>query len=967
MGDDYGSTTINGLETDSIEAQVLSSSAHHHLIDTYAGEQSAIDTLASDVMASAPVIRIHGIGSDASSDASDTTSNSGSDVSDTTSETASIHEVADFHPEHDIVYISSPDTVDAVGSAISDGQHQEELIEHDDEYTHHVRFQIHDGLEQVTLDLQNVVSDAQLQSPSRLGPLINSHMHSQLATTTDALSSPIQPSIFVEDAAEMRTLSMSQQPVQQSILQGIDSDVNRGEQSFTHMIGNSVATQIVQEYGLDVNALLTDSNSAPTTEAHAMNLEDPSGMRASILTSQGESDFQPSGRRNLKRRAIDTNNLASTNDVHAMVPIEQATECTICMEGCSNFGPHRIVAFKCGHLFGQSCILRWMEQTHKGKKPACPTCKKTISKQSMIPIFTKNVVAVDTVELDTALLESSNYKKENQALQIRNQELQNEVAQLYLLRDAYKRNSDIARGELLKHMGELERLKNENIELLAMRSKLGMTVSSCSELLGDIDASPSMTISPPTILELPSERSTARTIQISAKYNILFVSLKNIPTGSHGILKINLLNTTSRQFYSVHSDTIRDFKVSDDNHTLILSTSQDKTLKLSSFESCVVIQSFALSSPGQSCCFDSQTPTVVYVGTAGNEILQFDTRSTQTGILRRIAIPIRRGRGIHSLHCNTMVSPISNAESTDSKLQRSSLSISHSTQKQQHQQPTFLSGGTFTEIFSIPLIRNDPQTLSQSTTGIRQIDITTQSAPPVFGECGIGDMSSDPTHPDDNSAVCTCMVYNAETQTWAASLRPSSGGTMYRIGQATECDSGSTVVSEEAIECIPAAPMSCIKYGSWRELRVPDSQRSMTKIHLFQLSFGESGIDLPATVAESTGLASGSASRSAHTPFVLHTATARNGHRGIHESPPYGALQNPTSLMLAVGNEVKGELSLWEAASNAVSEPWRTLKLAQPGCSIMDITSVYMKDGTLMLATLCEQKVFMWNLHTSRK
>ncbi|KAJ1337010.1 hypothetical protein BSLG_006770 [Batrachochytrium salamandrivorans] len=687
------------------------------------------------------------------------------------------------------------------------------------------------------------------------------------------------------------------------------------------MIGNSVATQIVQEYGLDVNALLTDSNSAPTTEAHAMNLEDPSGMRASILTSQGESDFQPSGRRNLKRRAIDTNNLTSTNDVHAMVPIEQATECTICMEGCSNFGPHRIVAFKCGHLFGQSCILRWMEQTHKGKKPACPTCKKTISKQSMIPIFTKNVVAVDTVELDTALLESSNYKKENQALQIRNQELQNEVAQLYLLRDAYKRNSDIARGELLKHMGELERLKNENIELLAMKSKLGITMSSCSELLGDIDASPSMTISPPTILELPSERSTARTIQISAKYNILFVSLKNIPTGSHGILKINLLNTTSRQFYSVHSDTIRDFKVSDDNHTLILSTSQDKTLKLSSFESCVVIQSFALSSPGQSCCFDSQTPTVVYVGTAGNEILQFDTRSTQTGILRRIAIPIRRGRGIHSLHCNTMVSPISNAESTDSKLQRSSSSISHSTQKQQHQQPTFLSG----------------------------------------------DMSSDPTHPDDNSAVCTCMVYNAETQTWAASLRPSSGGTMYRIGQATECDSGSTVVSEEAIECIPAAPMSCIKYGSWRELRVPDSQRSMTKIHLFQLSFGESGIDLPATVAESTGLASGSASRSAHTPFVLHTATARNGHRGIHESPPYGALQNPTSLMLAVGNEVKGELSLWEAASNAVSEPWRTLKLAQPGCSIMDIKSVYMKDGTLMLATLCEQKVFMWNLHTSRK
>ncbi|KAH6579789.1 hypothetical protein BASA61_010024 [Batrachochytrium salamandrivorans] len=145
-------------------------------------------------------------------------------------------------------------------------------------------------------------------------------------------------------------------------------------------------------------------------------------------------------------------------------------------------------------------------------------------------------------------------------------------------------------------------------------------------------------------------------------------------------------------------------------------------------------------------------------------------------------------------------------------------------------------------------------------------------------------MSSDPTHPDDNSAVCTCMVYMRKNPTWAASLRPSSGGTMYRIGQATECDRGSTVVSEEAMTAYQHAPMSCIKYGSWRSF-CPDSQRSMTTDSSLSIVVWRKWHDLPATVAESTGLASGSASRSAHTHFVLHTATHRNGHRGIHESP----------------------------------------------------------------------------------
>lgn len=38
----------------------------------------------------------------------------------------------------------------------------------------------------------------------------------------------------------------------------------------------------------------------------------------------------------------------------------QPTECTICIDACTLSGPHRLVALKCGHLFGKLCIERWV-------------------------------------------------------------------------------------------------------------------------------------------------------------------------------------------------------------------------------------------------------------------------------------------------------------------------------------------------------------------------------------------------------------------------------------------------------------------------------------------------------------------------------------------------------------------------------------------------------------------------------
>jgi hypothetical protein len=55
--------------------------------------------------------------------------------------------------------------------------------------------------------------------------------------------------------------------------------------------------------------------------------------------------------------------------------------CSICFEPWTNSGIHRLVCLKCGHLFGEGCIDRWVKSN-----PKCPQCNRP-SKRTGILIF----------------------------------------------------------------------------------------------------------------------------------------------------------------------------------------------------------------------------------------------------------------------------------------------------------------------------------------------------------------------------------------------------------------------------------------------------------------------------------------------------------------------------------------------------------------------------------------------------
>eukprot|EP01134_Creolimax_fragrantissima_P004943 CFRG4943T1 len=80
--------------------------------------------------------------------------------------------------------------------------------------------------------------------------------------------------------------------------------------------------------------------------------------------------------------------------------------CSICMEYWTGSGEHRLVVTKCGHLFGQKCIEKWLRKDDKKKdgKPgqgSCPSCGTMSNARDLRVVFAPHLIsAVDITNVD---------------------------------------------------------------------------------------------------------------------------------------------------------------------------------------------------------------------------------------------------------------------------------------------------------------------------------------------------------------------------------------------------------------------------------------------------------------------------------------------------------------------------------------------------------------------------------------
>jgi len=338
---------------------------------------------------------------------------------------------------------------------------------------------------------------------------------------------------------------------------------------------------------------------------------------------------------NRRRRRVDDDNeedleseppaRKSKQDAGGFIPQEEAKEtlddeedgqvCPVCFDAWSNSGSHRVVSLKCGHLFGQSCIERWIHSGGKGAR--CPQCNESTQKRDVRPIYVRNLKAIDTTERDRALGALEQEKEIHRRLQLEYHKVQLQLT---------SKEQDIIR------------LQQELQQCRAALSGACLAASGQGAELPLPGAGPLFGSQPPgilgrrlvleSLLELCKEGS-CRVMSYSEYLTLLVVSYAG--TNSHltgtGIKKINVLDGFRTCGYiALHRKPIRDMAFHLEQNDLLLTVSLDKTAKLVNVQSDVSVHSYACDAPLWSCAWNGDNKSQFFVGTQTGKVLLYDTR-----------------------------------------------------------------------------------------------------------------------------------------------------------------------------------------------------------------------------------------------------------------------------------------------------------------------------------------------------
>ncbi|XP_058082108.1 uncharacterized protein LOC131230285 isoform X2 [Magnolia sinica] len=319
--------------------------------------------------------------------------------------------------------------------------------------------------------------------------------------------------------------------------------------------------------------------------------------------------------------------------------------CPICMEPWSAVGVHRTCCLPCGHVYGRSCIERWIRQGSKnfGK---CPQCNKKSKLSEIRNLYVPHVVIVD----EDLQKEVVSLRSENEFLKMRNGSLLEEVRGLkkrQMEREVYDKQA--ARREHVPLGGLKTRLfeyaddeHNTGSQNYSRRRQGG---SCCSIALKDefgVDG--------------------ARVFDIDASSEILVVSRRpSGMAGVHVLTKISLLPPYENDNIQLPHDTkaVRDVRISHPPGRLALLASMGKKLSIVSMESNNVVLTYDLPVPAWSCSWDFNSPYHVYAGLQNGMLMVFDLRQTAGPMESTSGLTTHPIHTIHSISHDRLHSPSS--------------------------------------------------------------------------------------------------------------------------------------------------------------------------------------------------------------------------------------------------------------------------------------------------------------------
>ncbi|KAF9916085.1 RING finger and WD repeat domain-containing protein 3 [Lobosporangium transversale] len=314
-----------------------------------------------------------------------------------------------------------------------------------------------------------------------------------------------------------------------------------------------------------------------------------------------------------------------SQDIDAEVNI--STEHNTFLAGCKIQSAH--ISFS----FLISCILKWIAQENRKNNIAkCPECNYPAKRKDLRRIWSKSITTLDTAERDETNARAK--REHDMRIQCEQELAQSRMAyeMLKIEMNKLQKKHDRQRSLKMRYRAELNQLKPTQVEKdIAKRSAYAFR----------------------NVLVLRTMPSGIP-FYMSYRPDEEMLACSRFMNGVHGLAKISMRDFSSslHDIIPIHSQPIRDVQcyTSDptQNKSLILTTSQDKTLKVTSALSKQTVLSYDLKAPGWSCCWSTLDSNIMYCSVQAKEkVLSFDIRNTK-GPVASFA-PTNHHSPIHSM------------------------------------------------------------------------------------------------------------------------------------------------------------------------------------------------------------------------------------------------------------------------------------------------------------------------------
>ncbi|XP_072729091.1 E3 ubiquitin-protein ligase RFWD3 isoform X4 [Ciconia boyciana] len=299
----------------------------------------------------------------------------------------------------------------------------------------------------------------------------------------------------------------------------------------------------------------------------------------------------------------------------ALLDEEEGDACAICFEQWTNAGDHRLSALRCGHLFGYTCIERWL----KGQAGKCPQCNKKAKRSDIVILYARTLKALDTSEQERM---KSSLEKEQ------------------MLRRQAELESAQSRLQLQVLTDECSKLRKQVQELKALVAQHNMSASqqpgsSRTCLPGSLPSSQSQRTYHLEKVFVVSQTGNCRVMAYCDSLSCLVVSQPS-PQSTFipgcGVKMMSVANLKSSQYIPIHSKQIRGLAFGSRADGLLLSAALDNTLKLTSLATNTVVQTYNAGRPVWSCCWCLDDTNYIYAGLVNGSIMIYDLRDTNSHV-----------------------------------------------------------------------------------------------------------------------------------------------------------------------------------------------------------------------------------------------------------------------------------------------------------------------------------------------